>query len=63
MLSQPSSFAVDGKKAGEFWSFFFPALTANVGFLATLSLNIPDFTRYVRTQREQILGQAMGLRR
>jgi len=61
MLSQPSSFAVGQEKSGQFWSFFFPALTANVGFWATLSLNIPDFTRYVRTQREQILGQAIGL--
>jgi NCS1 family nucleobase:cation symporter-1 len=61
MLSQPSSFAAGQEKAGQFWSFFFPALTANVGFWATLSLNIPDFTRYVRTQRDQVLGQAIGL--
>jgi len=61
MLSQPSQFVVGGKRQGEFWSFFFPALTANVGFWATLSLNIPDFTRYVKTQRDQMLGQALGL--
>ncbi len=61
MLSQPSSFSSGEEKAGQFWSFFFPALTANVGFWATLSLNIPDFTRYVRTQRDQVLGQAIGL--
>lgn len=61
MLSQPSKFSSEGEKAGQFWSFFFPALTANVGFWATLSLNIPDFTRYVRTQRDQVLGQAIGL--
>lgn len=61
MLSQPSEFADGGKQAGKFWSFFFPALTANVGFWATLALNIPDFTRYVRTQRDQVLGQAIGL--
>jgi len=61
MLSQPSEFAEGGKQAGRFWSFFFPALTANVGFWATLALNIPDFTRYVRTQRDQALGQAIGL--
>src|SRR5262249_18310148 len=36
-------------------------LTANVGYWATLSLNIPDFTRYARSQRSQALGQAMGL--
>ncbi len=44
-----------------FWSLFFPSLTGMVGFWATLSLNIPDFTRYARSQRDQILGQALGL--
>ena len=44
-----------------FWRIFWPGLTANVGYWATLSLNIPDFTRYARSQREQILGQALGL--
>ena len=40
----------------------FPAaLTANVGYWATLSLNIPDFTRYAQSQRSQALGQALGL--
>src|SRR5207248_6157707 len=61
MLSQPSKFDVGGEKAGQFWVFFFPALTANVGFWATLSLNIPDFSRYARSQRDQVLGQAIGL--
>jgi nucleobase:cation symporter-1, NCS1 family len=61
MLSQPSQFEPDGPKAGKFWAFFFPALTGMIGFWATLSLNIPDFTRYARTQRDQILGQALGL--
>src|SRR5690606_28868125 len=61
MLSQPSAFAPGQPKAGEFWAFFFPALTANVGFWATLALNIPDFTRYAYTQRDQIIGQALGL--
>jgi NCS1 family nucleobase:cation symporter-1 len=61
LLSQPSKFAEGGPKAGQFWSFFFPALTANVGFWATLALNIPDFSRYARTQRDQALGQALGL--
>jgi NCS1 family nucleobase:cation symporter-1 len=36
-------------------------LTAMVGFWATLSLNIPDFSRYARTQRSQVLGQIIGL--
>ena len=44
-----------------FWQLFPAALTANVGYWATLSLNIPDFTRYARSQRSQALGQALGL--
>jgi NCS1 family nucleobase:cation symporter-1 len=44
-----------------FWSLFPGALTASVGYWATLSLNIPDFTRYARSQRAQALGQALGL--
>jgi nucleobase:cation symporter-1, NCS1 family len=44
-----------------FWVLFPAALTANVGYWATLSLNIPDFTRYARNQRSQMLGQALGL--
>ncbi|MFH0795169.1 MAG: cytosine permease, partial [bacterium] len=57
MFSEGSKF----KSAGEFFAFFFPSLTAMVGFWATLSLNIPDFTRYARSQRDQVLGQALGL--
>lgn len=45
----------------DFWKVFWPNLTAMVGFWATLSLNIPDFTRYARSQRDQMLGQLMGL--
>ncbi|HET8675759.1 MAG TPA: NCS1 family nucleobase:cation symporter-1 [Blastocatellia bacterium] len=44
-----------------FWEIFPAALTASVGYWATLSLNIPDFTRYARSQRSQMLGQALGL--
>jgi NCS1 family nucleobase:cation symporter-1 len=44
-----------------FWTLFPAALTANVGYWATLSLNIPDFTRYAKNQRSQALGQALGL--
>jgi NCS1 family nucleobase:cation symporter-1 len=44
-----------------FWQLFPAALTANVGYWATLSLNIPDFTRYASSQRSQALGQALGL--
>jgi NCS1 family nucleobase:cation symporter-1 len=61
MLSTPSQFGPGQPKEGQFWAVFFPSLTAMVGFWATLSLNIPDFTRYCRTQRDQVLGQAVGL--
>jgi NCS1 family nucleobase:cation symporter-1 len=61
MLSRASAFAAGGSKAGEFWPFFFASLTANVGFWATLSLNIPDFSRYAYSQHDQALGQAIGL--
>ena len=44
-----------------FWKIFWPNLTAMVGFWATLSLNIPDFTRYAKSQRDQVMGQALGL--
>ena len=61
LLSQPSQFVEGGKKAGQFWSAFWPSLTAMVGFWATLALNIPDFTRFAKTQRDQIVGQSVGL--
>ena len=57
ILAQPSKF----RSGAEFFQFFFPALTGMVGFWATLSLNIPDFTRYAKSQRAQIVGQAIGL--
>lgn len=42
-------------------SVFLPWTTAMVGYWATLSLNIPDFTRYARSQKDQAVGQALGL--
>jgi len=45
----------------DFLRFFIPALNGTVGFWATVSLNIPDFTRFARNQREQIIGQALAL--
>lgn len=57
ILSQPSKFITNA----DFMKVFFPSLTAMVGFWATLSLNIPDFTRYAKSQRDQIVGQALGL--
>ena len=43
------------------FGYFMAGLTAMVGFWATLSLNIPDFSRYAESQRSQILGQIIGL--
>src|SRR5215813_8951990 len=45
----------------EFWPVFIPSLTAMIGFWATLSLNMPDFTRFGRSQREQSIGQVAAL--
>jgi NCS1 family nucleobase:cation symporter-1 len=61
ILSQPSAFDPGQPKAGQFFIYFFPALTGMVGFWATLSLNIPDFSRYAVSQRDQVIGQALGL--
>ncbi len=57
LLEQPSSFT----SMSSFWRTFFPSLTAMVGFWATLSLNMPDFTRYGKSQREQTIGQIVAL--
>lgn len=61
IFAQPSQFDAGRPQAGNFWAYFFPAFTGMVGFWATLSLNIPDFSRYARSQRDQIVGQALGL--
>ena len=57
LLSQPGKFAT----WHEFLPVFVPSLTAMIGFWATLSLNMPDFTRFGRSQREQAIGQAVAL--
>jgi len=57
VLSAPSKF----QSTFEFLHFFIPSLTGMVGFWATVALNIPDFTRYAKSQRAQMAGQAMGL--
>src|ERR1700719_40882 len=57
VLSSPSKF----KTTSAFLHFFIPSLTGMVGFWATVALNIPDFTRYAKSQRAQIVGQALGL--
>jgi nucleobase:cation symporter-1, NCS1 family len=57
MLSVRSRFA----SFSDFMKFLIPALNGTVGFWATVSLNIPDFTRFARNQREQVIGQALAL--
>lgn len=57
LLTRPSQFAT----LGEFWPVLVPGVTGMVAFWSTLSLNIPDFTRFGRSQREQVVGQALGL--
>src|SRR5215470_4060434 len=57
ILTQPSKF----ETLGDFWKVFVPSLTGMIGFWATLSLNIPDFTRFGKGQREQAIGQVVAL--
>jgi NCS1 family nucleobase:cation symporter-1 len=57
LLGQPGKF----QTFAEFLPVFIPSLTAMIGFWATLSLNMPDFTRFARGQREQVLGQMVAL--
>ncbi len=57
VLQTPSKF----QTTREFIRFFIPSLTGMVGFWATVALNIPDFTRYARSQKAQVIGQTLGL--
>jgi nucleobase:cation symporter-1, NCS1 family len=57
LLAEPGKF----RTLGEFLPVFVPSLTAMIGYWATLSLNMPDFTRYGRSQREQMVGQVVAL--
>ena len=57
MLAAPSQF----RSTGDFLKFLVPALNGTVGFWSTVSLNIPDFTRFAKDQRGQAIGQAIGL--
>lgn len=57
MLQDPGKF----QSFADFLPVFIPALTGIIGFWATLSLNMPDFTRFGRSQREQTLGQVVAL--
>ncbi|MBA3713934.1 MAG: NCS1 family nucleobase:cation symporter-1 [Pyrinomonadaceae bacterium] len=57
LLNEPGRF----RTWSEFRPIFIPSLTAMIGFWATLSLNMPDFTRFGRSQREQAIGQVVAL--
>ena len=57
LLNEPGKF----QTFGEFFPIFVPSLTAMIGFWATLSLNMPDFTRFGKSQREQVVGQTVAL--
>jgi NCS1 family nucleobase:cation symporter-1 len=57
LLHEPGKF----QTFGEFFPIFIPSLTAMIGFWATLSLNMPDFTRFGKSQREQAVGQVVAL--
>ena len=62
VLASASAFkATDGAEGKDFWQIFVPSLTGIVGFWATVALNIPDFTRYAKSQKAQMIGQALGL--
>jgi NCS1 family nucleobase:cation symporter-1 len=57
VLSEPSKLGW----GSDFWPVFFPALMGMIAFWSTLSLNMPDFTRFGRGQRQQAFGQVLGL--
>ena len=61
IMAQPSAFEPGGAKEGQFWPTFWPMFTAMSGYWGALALNIPDFTRFARTQKDQLIGQAVGL--
>jgi len=57
IMARPGTLTAPGALA----AVFVPYLTAAIGFWSTLSLNMPDFTRFGRSQREQVIGQAVAL--
>ncbi len=57
ILHQPSKLGW----GADFWPVFFPSLMGMIAFWSTLSLNMPDFTRFGGSQRQQAIGQVLGL--
>ena len=60
-ISELLSVPATRPEGASFFGYFMAALTAMVGFWATLSLNIPDFSRFAESQRAQVVGQIIGL--
>jgi NCS1 family nucleobase:cation symporter-1 len=58
LLNEPDKFT----SLGEFWKIFIPSLTGMIGFWATLSLNMPDFTRFGHSQRNRLSGRLSPFR-
>ncbi|MCT4621740.1 MAG: NCS1 family nucleobase:cation symporter-1 [Marinisporobacter sp.] len=56
ILNMPATY-----EKGQFWKIFLAGLTANIAFWSTLALNIPDFSRYAKSQKDQFRGQLLGL--
>ena len=56
ILNMPATY-----ESGSFWKVFLPVLTANIGFWATMALNIPDFSRFAKTSKKSIHGSVLGL--
>ncbi|MFN2528230.1 MAG: NCS1 family nucleobase:cation symporter-1, partial [Candidatus Baltobacteraceae bacterium] len=56
MLAAPAKIHGD-----EFWTAFFPSVIGVISFWATMALNIPDYTRYAKSQRGQMLAQAWSM--
>jgi NCS1 family nucleobase:cation symporter-1 len=46
---------------GGAFAVFLIGLTNNIGFWATMALNIPDFSRYAKNQKAQFRGQLYGM--
>jgi NCS1 family nucleobase:cation symporter-1 len=61
ILSSTSRFADGQSMHGQAMDVFPPLLAQMVALWMLLAINIPDYTRYVRDQGQQLLGQFVGL--
>ena len=60
VMSQPNDYALIDQNGG-FAVVYLTGLMGNIAFWATMALNIPDFSRYVKTQKDQFRGQLYGM--